>query len=136
MNPNQHSRLFSVGQIAVATFLGSPLPGILLIAKNCSSKGRQSEARSTALWAIGFTVAVIVLAFILPDSVPASGLAIGYTMGVFQWAKQKQGKEIEEHIANGGSLASWWTTIGIGLAGLVVVGALIFGVVLVIPIDG
>jgi hypothetical protein len=122
--------VYSVRQIAVATFLGSPLAGTIMLGANFRALGKPAARKQTIIWGVVATVAVMVLAFILPDRFPNSVLPIGYTMGMRAAAIQLQGAALTAHAQASGPHQSNWRVLGISIASIVAVLAVMFGVYL------
>lgn len=109
-------KLFSVRQIAVATFLGTPLAGALLMAENYRALAQPQKRKHALIGGVAAAVGVVVLALILPDRFPNSVLAVAYVLGTRAAADRAQGAEIAAHVAGGGAHQSNWRVVGIGLA--------------------
>ena len=114
-------RLYSPLQVGVSTLIGSPLAGFWLIALNYRALGDKKREMYSYIWALGGTVAVIVIAYVIVDIIPFGITQLAYTLVIYFAAKRMLGKLVEEHSANGGSTASWWEAARIGAAGFVVV---------------
>lgn len=127
------SRAYSPGQVAGATFLGSPIAGALLLASNFALFRKPDARRQALLWGGISTVGVFVLALFLPDNVPNSALPAGYTLALQQIAKCQQGTEFEAYIEAGGQKHSHWRVAGIGIACLIVVFLLTFAILMALP---
>jgi len=119
--------VYSVRQIAVATFLGTPLAGALLLGANFRALGKPASRKPAIIWGVVATVVVMVLAFILPDRMPNSVLPIAYTMGMRQAALQLQGAALTAHAQASGPHQSNWRVFGISMACLAVTTTLLIG---------
>lgn len=126
--PEATGKMFTVWQVTLATFLGSPIAGCLLLAKNYRNLGNHSGAWKSVAAGIGATVMVFVLAFLLPEKFPTFAVPAAYTFGLQQAAKYLQGDLIEAS----GKKASWLFTIAIGLGSLIVVLAMFFVIVMLV----
>jgi hypothetical protein len=125
--------MFTPVQAAVATFLGSPLPGLYLLSRNYRAAGQARNARFMLIVGGVVTTLLIVLAINLPDGTPHSLLPIISTVCVHQMAAMGQGPLLGQHALQGGKTASWWAAIGYGLLGMIVVLAVLLVVALVQP---
>ena len=76
--PRLDGRLYSVGQITAATFVGSPLAGCLLLAHNYRVLRRNRAALYSLMCGVVATVIVFVGASWLPESFPNAALPVGY----------------------------------------------------------
>src|SRR5436853_1654851 len=91
-------RLYSPGQVALASFLGSPISACWFMRHNFRQLGQPKNARHCLIWGSVATILLLTIAFFLPDGFPTKGLIIGYTVGLFQIAKHLQGKSVAQHI--------------------------------------
>jgi hypothetical protein len=113
--PVRQYRLFKPTAISLATFLGSPIAGSIVMAINYKRMGRKSTAgKAVALGFLG-TVALGALASVLPAGFPAivpaiAGLAVMGTL-----AKALQEDEFRAHVAAGGAVASNWRAAGVAV---------------------
>ena len=62
------TRLFSVEQIVLATFLGAPIAGFLLLARNYQRLGNKAYARVSLLWGVVATAVLLTVTWYLPES--------------------------------------------------------------------
>jgi hypothetical protein len=103
-------RLYSPGQIAVATFLGSALSGAVLYALNL---GRLRERRNALLvLAAGVAITALILAISFAVDLPH---AAGYALNAGLWAavRTRMTASFEAHVAAGGKRSSNWAVFGI-----------------------
>ena len=107
--------LYSVGQITLATFLGAPLAGGWLIARNYKALGQPEKAGMNLFWSIVGTLVLIGLAFVLPDNFPNIGISVVSVIAVKSWADAQFGKLLGRHRAANGKVHSWWRAVGIGV---------------------
>jgi hypothetical protein len=122
-------RLFDSTSIALATFLGSPVAGAGLMALNYRRMGRGSNAVSAFIGGVAVTAAAIGFGYWIPQYA-GGAVAIVLVVAVKNCAKALQGDAVEEHVRNGGKLASRWIASGLGLAMLALIFAGVFMVVL------
>jgi hypothetical protein len=128
--PRLDDRLYSIGQITAATFVGSPLAGCLLLAHNYRVLRQSRAALYSLMCGVVATVIVFVGASWLPESFPNAALPVGYCFAIRQVSVYVQGASIADHLSAGGKKGTWAMTIGIGLASLVLVVGLFFGVLM------
>ena len=121
-------RLYSLGQITVATFLGSPLAGAWLMATNHKSLGQAEQAGKSMWLAVGGTLLLLVASTFLPERFPNSVLPVACALGFRAYAEATFGKDIKSHQAMGGPRFSWWRAVGIALLCVVALLAVIMGV--------
>jgi hypothetical protein len=110
----------------LATFLGSPLAGSILLAINEKRLGRPNGIIGALALGFGLSVLVFGLAFVLPDNfpgLPLSLLGMGALRGVAQWS---QAEAVTRHLQWGGRKGSGWAAAGIGLlTGVVALGLIV-----------
>ena len=121
-------KLFSIAGIVIATFFGTPMGGLVLMAINYRRMGREGLYWPTLLWGFATTAAVIVAAMLLPEGFPDTLFNLILLFIMYRIAKHLQGSEILVHQASGGGLASNWLALGIGLLTLLGVAILAFAV--------
>ncbi|HEV2863031.1 MAG TPA: hypothetical protein VGX48_18595 [Pyrinomonadaceae bacterium] len=121
--------VYSLGQITVATLLGSPVAGCLLLSQN-SEALKVGSARRPLVIGIIATVVLVVLAFSLPENTPGSGFTIGACVGMYYYAKDSQGAAIESHLKAGGKRGSWPVVVLTAVVCAVVLLALLFVIVM------
>src|SRR5258708_4459455 len=125
------SKLFSVAQITLAAFLGSPIAGCLLLARNYRELGKGGAAWQALFAGTASSILVFLLAFCLPENFPNMALPFAYCFGLRQLAKYLQGEAIYNHFMTGGRRGSWVITIVMGLGCLAVIFVLLFGLIIV-----
>jgi hypothetical protein len=116
-------RLYSVGQIVLATFLGSPAAGGHLLARNERELGDPESARNAMLLGVALTLGLVVVGAFLPNPIVQRALPWVGILTIRYRASTRQGESIAAHVAGGGSMHSWWSAVGIGLAYLAVIFA-------------
>ena len=127
-------KLFSTGQITLATFLGAPLAGCLLLARNQQVLGKGAAAWQPLVVGGITTTLLFIIALLLPENVPGVGLPIGSCIGMYYYAKQWQGGAIETHLKAGARQGSWAAVVALGigcsvvLVGLLIAAALTFDI--------
>jgi hypothetical protein len=124
--------LHTVGGVTLASFLGGPLAGSVLIAINERRLGRPEVARNAVLLGALGTAALFGLGAVLPDAA-TKGLPIGSIIGMRQIALGLFGPRLEEHKKAGGKLVSLWHAAGVGLIGAVAEVAVVLAVVFSMP---
>ena len=118
-------KLYDSGAVALASFLGGPVPGTILMALNYRRLKRPNHAILAGLAGVGALLGGVLLGNLLPHGA-AGGLAIGLSAGTWRAAQALQGPDIDRHVNNGGQLGSKWVGTGIGSLFLCVFLALIF----------
>lgn len=113
------NKLHTVAQIAGATFLGGPLAGAWLMARNDRALGHADEARKTVIWGLVATAALVALVLVLPEGTPNGVIPVAYTVVMGQIAHKTQGAQIAAHLEGGGSKGSPWLAAGVGALCLV-----------------
>jgi hypothetical protein len=117
--------LYDSRAVALATFLGTPVAGGILMALNYSRLGWAGTAVKTMIASILGTALLIVVGWKIPQGLD-SIIAIGVMFGMKAIAKSQQGSTITEHVEGGGKLASMWGACWIGLTTLAILFGSIF----------
>lgn len=122
-------RLYSAWQIALATWLGSPVAGCLLLARNYEVLEKKRAAWQTLMAGVAATALLFAIIFVLPENF-SSGRCFAPVGGIamYQIAMQLQGTAIEEHLKAGGEKGSWPVTIFVGIVVAVIVLVLLVAV--------
>lgn len=130
-------KLYTPKAVGLATFLGSPMAGAVLIALNYLRLKRKRAAWQTIGLGILGTAALFTIAFLIPDGISRSlqlAPAIGSIFVMKAIAESLQGRYLNHHARHDGKTASLWAAAGIGLAGLLItVGVIVAIVVLNSP---
>jgi hypothetical protein len=117
-------KLFDVGNITLASFLGGPLAGSILLGLNYQRLGDQGKAWSSYLCGAAVMAAAAGLGFVIPHGVQYP-IAIGLIVAMRQVAERLQGPAISKHVDAGGKLATKWIGFGVGMAFLTLVMGLV-----------
>ena len=114
LSPTTAKRIYSTKGILIGSLLAGPLVAGYMMSSNCSALELKNRTRIWIISIISF-ICITALAIFLPESVPAfvfifANAALGYYL-----AQYLQGKDIEQHISNGGPMYSGWRSAGIAL---------------------
>lgn len=123
--PSQ-TTLYEPRVVGIATFLGSPIAGAIVMAINYKRLGKVFLGLLAIVLAVIGTVAVIALASSLPSNALSIGIAVALVVLMMWLTKMLQGRAIESHRAAGGNIGSsaiGWVT---GLIFLVLIFGTIF----------
>ena len=117
-----------------AAVWGAPVAAGIVMAINYSRMGRTAAARVMVLAAIVATVALVGLVLAIPEDVniPNAAFIVLQLVVVYAIANALQGERIRSHAAQGGTVASAWPSVGIGLLCLPFVLGAIFGMALLL----
>jgi hypothetical protein len=100
------NKVHKITAIQIATFLGGPLVAGYLIAENYKQIGQPEKVKKAWLWCgIAFAL-MLVLAYIVPESVPRLAFAAFNTIVVTIILRWIQADQIKAHIEAGGGLYS------------------------------
>lgn len=126
--------LYSIAGVGLATFIGTPLAGAWLLAHNLQLLGKADRVAMVWGVSIALLVVTLVLAFVLPEEVPALPFAIAQLMAMIMLAKNLMEAELKQHTEAGGVYLSNWRAAGIGLLFTLAVAALMFAVLMIFDI--
>jgi hypothetical protein len=118
-------RLFDSTSVAIATLLGSPVAGTLLMGINYQRLGKGGKAAAAMVIGLVATIVAIVFGNFVPYTF-SSVVAIGLLLTTRSCAQVLQGPAVSEHVAQGGKLGSRWAALGIGVAFLAAIFGAIF----------
>jgi hypothetical protein len=123
--PAPDGKLYSAGQITLATFLGAPLAGGLFLARNYQVLGQGAAAWRALAVGIGATAALLALALLLPENFPSAGLPAGSCIAMYCYAKQWRGGAIDAHLKAGAENGPWALVVAVGIGCAVLVFGLL-----------
>jgi succinate dehydrogenase/fumarate reductase cytochrome b subunit len=119
-------KLYTEMQVFVASFLGSPVAGGILMAHNASAVGAKREARRYLFITAAATAALLVIGFLLPPTKSVNYLGpliVAWLMRF--WFRKAQGSIIAAHLE--AARGSWWISLGIALLVAVCLLGLLIG---------
>lgn len=129
-------KLFSVGAIVLATFLGSPVAGTVLMAVNYWRLGRKSAAGISIAAGFLATASIFAVAAALPEETPNSPFIVAQLLGMYFVARAFQDGLVSQHRRTHGRLASMWAAAGISLLVAVPLGLVLFAALLLPDYEG
>lgn len=114
---NSQEPLYSVWAVVLATFLGSPLAGGVLLSMNCRRLSQPWVIRDIFLWTGLLTIGSLLLGGVLPqEQSMIEALLVGLQVFLMYFlATRLQGRAIALHLQQGGEIASYWSAIAIGV---------------------
>jgi hypothetical protein len=130
MPPPRPVKLYDSGAVGLATFLGTPAAGSVLMALNYKRLGDTSKAALAVVIGVLATGALVAIGLALPSGPLTTGLGFGSLFATIGLAKSLQGKTVEDHRNAGGKVGSRWFGAAVGLIGLVIFFGAIFGYVM------
>ncbi len=125
--------LYSPGQVAVATFLGSPLAGCWLMASNFRELDQLDARQKTLFGGVAVSIVVLLLALFLPEDFPSIVLPLAYSIGLRQLAVQMQGEAFDAHREAGGLRHSHWRVAGVSVVAFIAFIVMTVAAVFLIP---
>ncbi len=120
-------KLHSHHSVGIATFLGSPIAGGLLMAANHRMLERPGRGLNILFLTGGLTLFLLLAAFNLPDSASQASSILAFLPAfILQWwAKNTFKADQDLHAAQGGALASRWKAASLGLlCGAAILGSI------------
>jgi hypothetical protein len=113
-------RLYDVGAVALAAFLGSPLAGTVLMASNYRKLGQGGNGFLALVLGAAASVGEIYIGLTSTKS-PAIATLVLFAATWFA-AKELQGHAVQTHVASGGQLFSKWRAVGVACVTSLVLG--------------
>lgn len=127
-------KLYSEMQVAVATFLGSPLAGGILMSHNAKVAGQEKEKKTYLFITSAASVALLVLAFFLPERKPGNYLIpLAASWAMRFWYQKVQADFLGGTRFPEAKKASWWAALGIALLVVLSILTLLFLALLIFP---
>lgn len=127
-------RLFDPTSVFIATIFGATAAGAALMALNYNRLGRTDRALITLIVGILITCLEVMVGYLFRlDTIPPSVVLvvpIAFAVATRQSAQMLQGSTLQKHARLAGKLASRWAAMGMGLACLAAIYAVIIAVVL------
>lgn len=111
-------KLYDARAVAICAFVGGPLGGAYLLAKNYFRVGEEEAGRKAILWGITATVILLLLVLLLPqvsDKVPTYLLPAMEAGAFYLLAWRLQAAYVQEQVRLKGKLQSRWRAAGVGL---------------------
>jgi hypothetical protein len=129
-DPVPDVKLYTGAAVRVGTFLGGPLIAGYLIAENFKNLGQPDNARKSWLWAIVSTIVIYAGVLFIPgiEKVPNYIIPLIYTGAAALIFQYQQSALVEKHVARGGVLYSVWRGVLAGIAGLLLMIAIVLAI--------
>lgn len=119
--------LYSPRQVALATFLGTPLAGCWLVARNFKKLG--SPRSGWAILVLGLAWAAGLCGLAIIDKLPGM-VSLGSIPAMVLLMRGIQGDDLDRHTSLGGRRTSWAYAVGAGVASLAILFSVVVGVAL------
>ncbi|AZQ65389.1 hypothetical protein EI427_24565 [Flammeovirga pectinis] len=123
-------KLYSFKTINLATFIGGPLAGGILIYHNFSKLNKEKEAKLTIIITLAFSIILFSFLFLASDKIlsdiPKQIIPLFYTIIISLIVERYQNKDLLEFFNNGGEKQSIWKGLGISLIGVISILILLF----------
>lgn len=107
-------RLYTSRGILIGSILAGPIVAGYMMSQNSTTLRLRDQRRIWLISITGFLV-ITMLAMSLPASVPAFLFIFANAAFGYYSAQYLQGKQIDEHLSNGGRVYSAWRSAGIAL---------------------
>jgi len=124
----ENRKLYTIGQMSLAAFVGSPAAGFILAARDLRVLGDGRLATRSLFIGCTLTLILILCPFFVHEKPLEVGVGLSLVSFIFtrwlirQWLEVK----IDTHIDSGGLLHSGWRAFGIGLGCTMVIYATLF----------
>lgn len=129
--------LYSVANIALASFLGGPLAAGWLVSINYRRMNEPRAARHALVQGGVATVALVGLMIGLPaawiEQVPGVTIPLIYTGLIWVLAERLQGRALAAHFARGGLRHSLWRAVGVSLIAALPVAVILLSMATLVP---
>jgi hypothetical protein len=126
--PANTQKIYSTGTFAIATLLGGPLAAAYMASWNFKRLGEAWKAPYAWLTAFVLLCLAAATSFVAAfDAVPPYVFTLLFLLIVQVLVHRFQAKQIRQHIEEGGAVYPVWRAVVIGLIGLVILLAFLFG---------
>ena len=113
-------RLYDVGAVFLAAFLGSPLAGTVLIASNYRKLGQGGNGILALILGAAASAGLVLMGLRTTAGPGVASIVLFVCTGLA--ARELQGNAIKTHVAWGGQLFSKWRAVGVAIVTVVVLG--------------
>ena len=119
-------RLYSAGQIAIATIMGGPIGGCWMLGRNASALGQTTVAVLMPVLGVVLICVELAIGVAVVIDRPATDvgplgtmLGVGTLILISTLTSKLQGEALSDHREAGGLQGSWWIVVGVGLGSAV-----------------
>jgi hypothetical protein len=120
------ARLYSPIQIVVGTFWGTPLAGVVMMARNYWALGQPVKCRRVLLYGLGLAFPCLVVQGSWPADWGLGWLPVAWTVMAYWITRMIHRRVFDSHISAGGSKASWWGVVLIVVASVLFIFGVMF----------
>jgi len=113
----EQPRFYSARQVWIASFIGGPMAGCLLLGSNYAALGRASARVRAIVVGVVATVVLFALVLVLPKNFPHSAVPMAYSGALYGFAKTTEGAAHQGRPP--AAHQSSWKAVGIGFASLI-----------------
>lgn len=118
-NSEEHKgKVYSAGQVLLASGLGSPIAGAILLGFNYRAVGKPKSGFKAILAGAVATIVLFTVAFFLPEGFPNFVLPAAYCVAMYQFTLHFFGAETTKRKAEGRQ-GSWLVAAAVGIVCLV-----------------
>jgi len=125
------SYLYSIPQIAIATFFGTVLAGLICLAHNYRATGQGKQFNNVIKSILIVVPAVVYLYATIPDSSYDRLWPVGMAVIMYFVANKLQGSMIKVETNNNARLFSYWRVFAVVVTSLFVLLALLVPVMMI-----
>lgn len=130
--PKPKRGFYTAAQVAFGAFLGGPLAGIFMLAKNFKRLGMEDHAATTGFWGLILIVPFTFAMFLIPESVPGAAVPAAICVIFMALVKNYQQAGIDDLEKSGTIRFTHWRMIGVALAALLITLAIAYAMILFI----
>ncbi|MFT6908979.1 MAG: hypothetical protein ACJAS1_005686 [Oleiphilaceae bacterium] len=130
-------KLYSQRAVSIATYIGGPLAGGILIRRNFINLGRVESGKRALFISLISTILLFTGIFLIPEQiiekVPNMIIPLVYTAIITLIAGRLQGDQLKRHDEQGGQFYSLWKSTGIGTLNMLLILVVFLGFVYLSP---
>ena len=129
LSPTAQNKVYKEGSMAIAIFLGGPFVVGYLMAHNFRQLDEPEKIGKTWIFSTLGLILLIGGAAAIPESVKIPNIVYNlvFAMVALFFVQKYQGKQLKQHVEDGGAVYSNWRAAGIGLLCMVVTVILLLG---------
>jgi len=132
--PKSKRGFYTAAQVSFGAFLGGPLAGVFMLAKNFKRLGMEDHAATTGFWGLILIVPFIFAMFLIPESVPGVAVPAAICVIFMSLVKNYQQAGIDDLEKSGTIRFTHWRMIGVTIVALLITVALSYAMMLFIQL--
>ncbi len=130
-NDQKIQKMYSLSAIGLATFLGAPLGGSILIRENYRALNEERKGDVALAFGVLTTIFIFLFIIIIPnhiiDFIPSQLIPAIYTGLTSLWVHYYQGDKLNEYEQSGYKFITKWKAFGLGIISALIIVTFLLG---------